>query len=141
MNLEETIRNIVEAKGEKLYDISIENENENTFFRVYLKSPNQKSVNLDICQAISKLIAPVLDVMPPLKGQYFFEVSSPGIERKLTKLEHFKLSIGEVIKIKLINGDKIKGLLEKTKGLKITIKDNEAISFDDIESAKTIFEW
>jgi ribosome maturation factor RimP len=73
-------------------------------------------------------------------------VSSPGIERKLKSLRHFELSIGELVKIKLINPiDDVytfEGTLasvdDKTINLKIEDDESE-IKISDIKNAKIEF--
>ena len=52
------------------------------------------------------ILSPIFDLEPPLEGEYLFEVSSPGIERKLTKPEHYSASLGEKVKIKLKTKEK-----------------------------------
>ena len=43
----------------------------------------------------------MLDVEDPLPGQYNLEVSSPGLDRKLTKVEHFQRFAGETVKVQM----------------------------------------
>jgi ribosome maturation factor RimP len=58
-------------------------------------------VTLDDCQRVSEQIGAVLDVEDPLPGSYVLEVSSPGFDRRLRKLEHFTRFSGENAKIEL----------------------------------------
>ena len=77
-------------------------------------------------------------------GKYNLEVSSPGIERKLKKPEHFIASVGELVKVKNIETDLLKGELLSADNSKITIKTqfaDEEITYDNILSAATYFEW
>ena len=73
-------------------------------------------------------------------------VSSPGIERKLKSLRHFELSIGELVKIKLINPiDDVytfEGTLASVddKTINLKIEDDEIeIKISDIKNAKIEF--
>ena len=43
----------------------------------------------------------VLDVEDPIPGHYDLEVSSPGLNRKLTKVEHFQRFTGETVKVQM----------------------------------------
>ena len=77
-------------------------------------------------------------------GKYNLEVSSPGIERKLKKPEHFIASVGELVKVKNIETDLFKGELINADNEKFTIKTQfaeEEITYDNILSAATYFEW
>jgi len=142
VSLESEIKKIVENCGAKLYDIETVTERGKTIYRVIIKS--DEGVDLNLCADISNLISPLLDVNPPIRGDYNLEVSSPGIERKLKKLSHFQNSIGELVKIVTLDAEQIKGKLTKVEENKIYIETDhgeESIDFDRIVSAKTYFEW
>ncbi len=141
INLEQ-ITKIVESCGVSLYDTEVANEFDKKIFRIYITS--KEGINLDKCAEISRILSPIFDLEPPLEGEYLFEVSSPGIERKLTKLEHYSASLGEKVKIKLKTKEKFIGLLEAFNGNVASVRvENELkqISLDEIESARTYFEW
>lgn len=142
MNLEETIEMTVKGCGVELYDIITAQEHDKNIFRIYITA--QDGVNLDKCAEVSRLISPILDIEEPLGGKYNLEVSSPGIERKLKKLQHFKASIGDLIKIKDYDKNILKGKLLDVDNNEIKIKTEhgeEIISYDEISSASTYFEW
>lgn len=143
MSLEQDIRKMVESIGLKLYDTVIVTENDETIYRVSVTSPD--GVSLDKCVEATHLISPLLDVTPPVSGQYRLEVSSPGIERKLKTLAHFENSVGEKISLSTVNKEKYRGALLRVEGDKIVVDDTEvgetAIVFNDISKAKTYFEW
>ncbi len=138
MKLNEIIKNIVEDNGCELYDIEISEEGGNKFFRVYITKPG--GVNLDDCEAINNLLSPIFDIEEPFKDKYFLEVSSPGIERKLTKKEHFQKSIGERVKLTTDDGEKIKGVLKSFDGENVEIGDKK-VPFEKIKKAKTYVDW
>jgi ribosome maturation factor RimP len=46
-------------------------------------------VSIDDCAKVSRLLSPALDVENILDAAYVLEVSSPGVERRLTKATHF----------------------------------------------------
>ena len=138
MKLNEIIKNIVEDNGCELYDIEISEEGGNKFFRVYITKPG--GVNLDDCEAINNLLSPIFDIEEPFKDKYFLEVSSPGIERKLTKKEHFQKSIGERVKLTTNEGEKIKGVLKSFDGENVEIGDKK-VPFEKIKKAKTYIDW
>src|SRR5574344_892930 len=142
MNLEEQIKLIVENNRLKLYDIVTTKEHDRNIFRVIVTSKD--GVNLDKCADISRLISPLLDIEAPMNGIYNLEVSSPGIERKLKKKEHFIASVGELVKIKNYETEVFKGELLNADNEKVVVKTEfgeEEISYDNILSAATYFEW
>ena len=142
MNLEEQIGKIVEANGALLYDIETANEFDEAIFRVYITK--EGGVSLDLCAEISNELSPFLDVNPPMHGHYRLEVSSPGIERKLTKPKHFKQSVGDKVKVKVLGGEKLKGVLKSAddEGAVIETKEGEkAYKYSELGTVKTYIEW
>nr|WP_321268274.1 ribosome maturation factor [uncultured Sulfurimonas sp.] len=148
MSLAEDINSFVSSLDLELYDTSIVNENDETIYRVSVISKDivdgkRKGVSLDSCVELTHLISPLLDITPPVSGDYRLEVGSPGIERKLTTIKHFKLSIGEKVSL-LINKEKVRGLLLKVEGSKVFVEtedETKELEFNDISKAKTYFEW
>ncbi|ARU47472.1 hypothetical protein [Sulfurospirillum diekertiae] len=133
---------IVESCGVSLYDTEVVSEFDKRIFRLYITS--KEGISLDKCAEVSRILSPIFDLEPPLEGEYLFEVSSPGIERKLTKPEHFIASVGEKVKVKLNNKEKFIGLLEGFDANIASVRvENELkqISLDEIESIRTYFEW
>lgn len=143
MELEKEIEALVESAGAKLYDISTVNERGETIYRVSIIS-NDGKTDIDKCVEITHLISPLLDVTPPIKGEYRLEVSSPGIERDLKKDKHYKLSVGELVKITTNDNFNHKGKLVDFKDGTITLQTkHETLDIDlkDIKKAKTYFQW
>jgi len=67
--------------------------------RVYIDS--EDGISADDCQKVSYQVSGVLDVEDPIPGNYNLEVSSPGLDRKLTKVEHFQRFAGETVKVQM----------------------------------------
>lgn len=148
MSLESDINSLVSSVDLELYDTVVVSENEETIFRVSVISNEvidgkRTGVSLDKCVELTHLISPLLDVTPPVSGEYRLEVGSPGIERKLTTLNHFKKSIGEKVALNA-DKEKIRGVLVKVEGSKIFVETEDEtveLEFNDISKAKTYFEW
>ena len=149
MSLEKDVAAVVESMGYLLYDASIVSESGQTIYRVSVISNEfedgkRKGIGLDTFVELTHLISPILDVTPPVSGEYRLEVGSPGIERKLTKLEHYKNSLGENVKINSISKGKISGKLLDVNDSTIIVETEdgkEEFDFNDISKAKTYFEW
>ena len=77
-------------------------------------------VSLDECEVVSRALSTALDKADPIQQNYYLEVSSPGIERKLKTKEHFDRYIGETIDIGLYKA------IKKSKQLT-----GKLISFED----------
>ena len=143
MDLEQQVKIAVEGCGVFFYDTTIAKANGDNIYRVYITSPG--GVSLDKCQEVSRMISPILDISEPMRGAYRLEVSSPGIERKLVKKQHFIGSIGENIKGKGFSTNKFKGKLISYENNVLTFldADNEEfiLNFDDILKASTYYNW
>jgi len=142
MNLETQIAKIVEANGADLYDTEIVTEFDETIFRVLVTKAG--GVDLDLCADISHELSPFLDVHPPMSQRYRLEVSSPGIERKLSKPVHFKNAVGEKVKLKVVGGDKLKGTLisADNDGIVVETKSGEeSYTYGELNTCKTYFDW
>jgi ribosome maturation factor RimP len=149
MSLQNDINSLVESVGLELYDASIVSENDETIYRISVISKEiedgkRKGVSLDACVALTHLISPLLDVTPPVSGDYRLEVGSAGIERKMSNINNFKKSVGEKVSLLLSNKEKVRGVLTKVEGSKIFVQgDDEVVEveFNDVNKAKTYFEW
>ena len=149
MSLQSDIESIVKSVDLELYDTVVVNENDETIFRISVLSNEvengkRKGVSLENCVELTHLISPLLDVTSPVSGEYRLEVGSPGIERKLTTLDHFKKSVGENISLVFNEKDKIKAKLIKVDGNKLSLEKDgeiEEVDFNTIKKAKTYFEW
>ena len=142
MNLETQISKIVEANGAALYDTEIVTEFDETIFRVLITKVG--GVDLDLCATISHELSPFLDVHPPMSQKYRLEISSPGIERKLSKKVHFENAVGEKVKLKVVGGEKLKGVLKSADndGIVVETKQGEeSYTYSELNTCKTYFDW
>ncbi len=149
MSLQSDIESMVKSVDLELYDASVVSENDETIYRINvisseIENGKRKGVSLDECVELTHLISPLLDVTPPVSGEYRLEVGTAGIERKLTNINHFKKSLGEKVSLLHSGKEKTRGTLEKVEGSKIFVKTDEEtveVEFNDIIKAKTFFEW
>lgn len=142
MTPEADIRKLIESIGLKLYDVETTSESGETIFRVSVLG--EGGTTMDQCVEATKLLSPMLDVHPPVHGEYRLEVSSPGIERKLKKPSHFANSVGEKVKLTLQDMTKLRGTLIACKDDTIVVASEhgeETFALNDVYKAATYFEW
>ena len=77
----------VEALGYELVDLDVR-VGRHGLLRIYVDKDD--GVNLADCELVSRQLSAFLDVEDPLPGHYVLEVSSPGLDRPLRTLEHFR---------------------------------------------------
>ena len=87
----------VERLGYELTDLEIKLEGRQSVIRLFIDKAD--GVGLEDCETVSRQISALLDVEDPVPGNYSLEVSSPGLDRKLTKVEHFQRFEGETLKV------------------------------------------
>ena len=100
----------VTALGYELVGIDYISQGKHSVVRVFIDTAH--GVNLEDCQVVSRQISGILDVEDPIKGEYSLEVSSPGTERPLFTIEHYKQFTGEAVSLRFY------GMVEKRRKLK-----------------------
>lgn len=98
--LEALIEPIVDSMGCELWGVEYVGAGKNARLVVYIEK--QEGIDVDDCARVSRQLSYVLDVEDPLEGKYTLEVSSPGIDRKLFRPEHYKICAGEQVSIHLV---------------------------------------
>lgn len=103
----------IEALGFECVELALVAEAGRRVLRITLDSAH--GVKLDECAAVSRALAPILDALDEVPENYYLEVSSPGVNRPLTKPEHFRRFRGERVKlrltVKLDGGQTLSGVL------------------------------
>lgn len=118
----------------------------NPTLQIMIDRLDGKDITVEDCATASRAVSAVLDEKDPIKDQYSLEVSSPGLDRPLTKIEHFKRFSGyearietavEVEKRKRFKG--VLGNVDEQNRVHIDVDGTDyAIAFDDISKAKLI---
>jgi len=87
----------IERLGYELTDLEVRLSGQGGLVRLTIDKPD--GIDLEDCEKVSHAMSALLDVEDPVPGNYNLEVSSPGLDRKLTKLEHFQRFEGETLKV------------------------------------------
>ena len=126
--------------GLSVWDVRYEKEGGNWFLRILIDKPG--GITVDDCESMSRAIDGPLDRLDPIKESYCLEVSSPGINRELTREEHFEACAGMPAAAKFIrpmpDGSKlISGILLKYNKGTVTFKTDSGseISFNRKDTA------
>ena len=108
--VEELIREPVQNAGYLLWDVDYYKEGADYNLLVTIENPDRaKPIDLDDCEKVSRLLSPLLDEADPIQDMYYLEVSSAGLERALTRPEHFEFYLGTTVSLRLyapLNGVK-----------------------------------
>jgi len=102
----EIAERVAQSSGLILWDIELKGSGASRTLRIYIDKP--EGVTHEDCSAYSREVATIFDVEDAVPGAaYVLEVSSPGLDRKLFKPEHFTQFAGSLVKFStrdLING-------------------------------------
>lgn len=149
-SIEEKVESLLETTinhlGYELYDVEYVKEGKDYFLKIFIDK--QEGIDLDDCEKVSNSINDLLDKADYIKEQYFLEVSSPGIERRLRKEKHLQANRGNLVELKLFKPiDKqklIQGILKNFTKEDITIEIDEEekhIERKNISIIKTVHNW
>lgn len=86
--------------GLKVWDVNFVKEGADWFLRIFIDK--NEGINIEDCVNMTHAINPILNETDPISHDYTLEVSSPGINRKLTKQDHFMQFLEAPVKVKLI---------------------------------------
>lgn len=97
--LENLIEPVVVALGCDLWGIDYNTHGKKALLRIYIDKAD--GIAVEDCENVSRQVSSVLDVEDPLSGEYILEVSSPGMDRPLYKLEQYSAYVGAQVAVKL----------------------------------------
>ena len=142
--IEEMISPTVEAMGFRLVNVDYTGGRKPRL-QIMAEEADTGRMNVEDCATISRAVSAILDVEDPLAGTYALEVSSPGIDRPLTRPGDFEKFVGFDAKIetsRAIDGRKrFKGRLAQVNDEMVRIETKEKaydLAHQDINSAKLL---
>jgi ribosome maturation factor RimP len=91
---------ILESMGLDLWDLEFHKQGPTWLLRVYIDREIGGGVTLKDCETVSRDLGAALDVEDIIPHAYTLEVSSPGLDRTLSKPEHFVRFTGSAVRIK-----------------------------------------
>lgn len=143
--LDELITPICEDLGYDVVRILLTGGEKRKSLQVMIERKDRKNLTVDDCAKVSRGLSLMLDEKDPISGNYSLEVSSPGIDRPLIKLDDYDRFKGFEAKIEcgsLVNGRKrYNGRLQGIDGENIIIEfegENVVLPFSEIAKAKLV---
>lgn len=99
--IQELIEPIVREQGFDLVRVKMINTEVGPTLQVMAEDPATGQMLIDQCTTLSRAISEMLDEEDPIEEEYSLEVSSPGIDRPLTRAKDYALWAGHKVKIGL----------------------------------------
>ncbi len=134
--LAEIVTPVIEDMGFELVRLRLMGGNSQTL-QIMVERPGG-GIEVEDCAQISNAVSAVLDVEDPIQDQYALEVSSPGIDRPLTRLKDFDTYEGYEVRIEttqMIEGRK------RFKGVLAGVEGDEVLINIDIGTVGLKFDW
>ncbi|KWS02616.1 ribosome maturation factor [Lysobacter capsici AZ78] len=151
----------VESLGVELLGIEYLPAAGNATLRIYIDVPAAhvdaegeppRSVTIEECEAVSREVSAQLDVEDPISSNYTLEVSSPGIDRPLFTLEHYRRFVGETAKVTLKlpheNRRRLQGEIVAVEGEQVTFAiegtpdgSHFTVPFSNIDKGRIVPDW
>ncbi len=141
------------AMGLTLWDVEYVKEGADWILRLTLDKPGALSgenegISIDDCETFHRAIDPLLDEADPIEGSYMLEVSSPGVERTLTRPEHYEACRGLEVIVRCftqVNGNRIfQGTLVGLENDQILLEiESETVALPKkaVSKVETVFAW
>jgi len=125
--------------GFYLEDITITSAGRRSMLTVIVDGDTHLS--LDQVTVATKAISEIVEKIQSLgQAPFTLEVTSPGLDRPLTKPRHWRKNIDRLVKIVLLDGKEIKGRVKDATEISATI-DEQVIKFSDIKRATLEIEF
>jgi ribosome maturation factor RimP len=146
--IEEIAHRVTESEGMELVEVEVKGGGASRFVRISIDKP--AGVTHADCELVSQQVGTILDVEDVVPGgRYTLEVSSPGLERKLSKPSDFERFQGKKVKIGLrdpIDGRRhwegtLAGFDEGRIALEVQPGQVLTFSLDQVAKANLKFEW
>lgn len=145
-HLWELFEPVVNGMGFDLIEIEHVPNPKHGILRLYIDK--EDGVTIDDCSDVSEQISALLDVEEPIRGHFNLEISSPGMDRPLTRVKDFQRFAGSLVKLKTLkpmDGQRnFKGrILEANEDVLVIETDTEEISvpMNAIEKARLVPEF
>jgi len=133
----------IERQGFELVSVEYKGGARGGLLRLFVDRP-EGGIALNDLEGLSRVVGDLLDVYDPVEGRYTLEVTSPGINRPLTKLTHFEQHRGRRVRVRTHHaheGQKsFVGVLAEVSPSGIELEDEIserrlALGFDEIKEA------
>ena len=143
--LQDMLEPVVEGLGYELVRV-LTIGMKNPTLQVMIDRKDGTEITVDDCAKVSRAVSAALDEVDPIENRYTLEVSSPGLDRPLTKAEHFRRFTGYVVKLETVEPvekrKRFKGIVKAVSSDNvITLEMDGAdfdIAFDNVAKAKIV---
>jgi ribosome maturation factor RimP len=145
---EKWVQEVIDQHVENVELVALEDVGNRRHRVVRLFIDHPTGVSHDLCAQVSGLMGTALDESESMDGSYTLEVSSPGLERPLTKPAHFQAQLGRKVTVLTrapVEGRSVwRGVLREVRDGEITLADGGdevVIDLADVTKANLVYEF
>jgi ribosome maturation factor RimP len=146
-HIEDIAEKAAAPAGIEIVEVELKGSGRNHLLRIYIDKP--EGVTHTDCELVSREVGAVLDTEDPIPGSYELEVSSPGVERKLSKRADWQRFAGRKVKVVLREPigqlKHFDGVIARAEDQSITVglPDGQQVTFpfEQVDRANLKFEW
>ncbi|MBG99239.1 MAG: ribosome maturation factor [Solibacterales bacterium] len=140
---------VASSENIEVVDVACKGNPRRWAIKIFIDKPG--GISHTDCELISNQVGTILDVEEVVSGSYTLEVSSPGLDRKLIRIEDYKRFSGKKVRLRLRHArdgrrqftGRLRGFIDYKIALELSEnKENKMIhvAFDDIENARLVVE-
>ena len=138
-DISDAVTPALSALGFYLEDVTITSAGRRSMLTIIVDGDTHLS--LDQVTSATKAIGEIVESIQSLgETPFTLEVSSPGLDRPLTKPRHWRKNIDRLVKVVLLDGKEVKGRIKAANEVSATVDENE-IKFSDIKRASLEVEF
>nr|B0T164.1 RecName: Full=Ribosome maturation factor RimP [Caulobacter sp. K31] len=140
IGLVELLDPVAESVGYEIVRLRLMGGAEQRRLQIMAERPDG-DMNVEDCAKLSRAISEILDAADPISGEYTLEVSSPGVDRPLTRLKDFETYAGLEVRIEL---DRVAEGRKRFKGELAGVEDGQVglnLEGEDDTTVYFPFEW
>ncbi len=140
LNLLELLDPVAEAAGYAIVRLRLMGGEHARRLQIMAERPSDGEMNVEDCARLSRAISEIMDAADPIAGEYTLEVSSPGVDRPLTRLADFATYEGHEARLEL---DRLAEGRKRFKGVVAGVEgDSVAMDLEgEAETALIPFAW
>lgn len=117
------VQPVVAAAGLVIEDVTVSRAGRRSVVRVVVDLDDAVGgVDADTLADVSRAVSAAMDAADPVSGAYTLEVSTPGADRPLTELRHFRRARTRLVRLVLHDGGRLRGRLVEADADELTLR-------------------
>ena len=113
--------------------------------KIQILADGMPAISIDECAEISRKLGSMIEELELIDSKYILEVSSPGLDAPLKLKQQYVKNVGRKLKVELMNGEQLSGMLKKYENDSITLEMgksnqivNKELTLNEIRKSKVI---